>query len=75
MPTQNPRINITVDPATADVLSDLAEQENLSVSSLTKQLILDALERREDILLSNLAELRDKDANKGLINHDKAWDE
>lgn len=72
MPTRNPRINITFDEPAADLLNALAKQENKSVSSMAKELILDALERREDIALSALAELRDtQDAKR--VKHEDAW--
>lgn len=72
MPTNNPRLNITFDPKTARVLAMLAEQEDQSVSSLAKELILEALERREDLALSALAEFRDKKSTKK-IKHEDAW--
>lgn len=72
MPTKNPRVNITFEEATAELLVDLAEQENKSVSSLAKELILEALERREDMVLSALAEARDKE-NAKKIKHSHAW--
>lgn len=72
MPTKNPRIHITMDSESANLLSSLAEQENKSVSSLSLELILEALDRREDMALSSIAEARDtKDAK--LIDHDDAW--
>jgi hypothetical protein len=54
-------------------LLNLAEQENKSVASLARELILEALERREDMVLSALAEIRDtKEARR--VNHDDAWE-
>ena len=72
MPTKNPRINITLEKATAGFLVHLAHQEHKSVSSLAKELILEALERREDMVLSAIAEIRDTD-NAKKIKHDDAW--
>lgn len=72
MPTKNPRLNITFEPATVVVLTALAEQEHRSVSSLAKELILEALERREDVVLSKIAELRDVKSAK-VISHEDAW--
>ncbi|MCF7799606.1 hypothetical protein K9M16_01245 [Candidatus Babeliales bacterium] len=72
MPTKNPRINITFEIAYAEQLAFLAKQENKSISSLAKELILEALERREDMLLSSLAESRDiKKAKR--VKHEDAW--
>ena len=72
MPTNNPRINITLEPSTLDLVTLLAEQEHKSISSLSKELILEALERREDKFLSAIAESRDAKKSKK-IKHDDAW--
>lgn len=72
MPTKNPRINITLEEATSHLLASLAEHEHKSVSSLAKELLLEALERREDMALSAIAKIRDypKAPRK---KHDDAW--
>lgn len=72
MPTKNPRINITLKESTAGFLSSLAKHEHKSVSNLAKELILEALERREDIALSMLAEIRDT-AKEKKVKHIDAW--
>lgn len=72
MPTKNPRINITLEDSTAGLLASLAEQEHKSVSSLAKELLLEALERREDMTLSAIAKLRDTPKAKR-VKHDDAW--
>ena len=72
MPTKNPRINITFEEVYAELLSDLAKQEQKSVSSFAKELIIEALERREDVALSDLAEVRDIEKAKK-IKHKDAW--
>jgi len=72
MPTQNPRVNITFEPATAALLSSLAKHEHKSLSSLTKELVLEALERREDRILSAIAKARDVKGVK-TIKHEDAW--
>jgi len=72
MPTSNPRINITFEPALAALLGSLARQENKSVSALAKELVIEALERREDMVLSTIANLRDQ-AQPKLVSHDEAW--
>ncbi len=48
------------------------KQENKSVSMLAKELILEALEYREDLALSTLAKIRDKSKVKK-IKHEDAW--
>lgn len=72
MPTTNPRINITLEESAAKLLSNLAEQEHKSVSSLAKELIFEALERREDMALSRIANIRDYPKIKR-IKHNDAW--
>ena len=72
MPTKHPRINITFEEATVVLLSELAQQEQKSVSGLAKELVLEALERREDMLLSALAEMRDSATSKK-VKHQDAW--
>ena len=72
MPTKNPRVNVTFEESTVEFLTDLAKQEDKSVSSLVKELILEALERREDVALSAIAEIRDVQHTKK-IKHDDAW--
>lgn len=72
MPTQNPRINVTFDIATAKSLTQLAHHEHKSVSSLAKELIIEALERREDMVLSTIAEAREKRAITR-IKHEDVW--
>ena len=72
MPTKNPRINITLESALAGLLAEIAEQEEISVSSLAKELVLEALERREDIALSAIAKVRDTGKSKR-VKHENAW--
>lgn len=72
MATKNPRINVTFEEITANLLSQLAHQEHKSVASLVRELALEALEMREDFYLSKLAEtLDEKDAKT--TGHDDAW--
>ena len=72
MASKNPRINVTFEEATARLLSLLATQQHKSVSSLVRELALEALEMREDFYLSKVAEKIDvKDAKA--YGHDEAW--
>ncbi len=75
MSTVNPRMNITFLPDTAALLKYLAKREKKSVAGLTKELVLDALERREDISLSLLADRREREQKgKKTYTHAQAWD-
>ena len=72
MSTKNPRINLTVDSQIASILATIAKKQELSVSRLAKELILDALERHEDYALSQLAEKREIKRQKR-VSHEQAW--
>lgn len=72
MTTKNPRINITLEKSTVNVLAQVAEHEQKSISSIAKELVLEALERREDMILSALATSRDT-PNAKRIKHKDAW--
>jgi len=69
---KNPQINITFEEDTVNLLGSLAKQEEKTVSDLVKELILEALSRREDMVLSAIAESRDTQ-NAKKISHEDAW--
>ena len=70
MSVKNPRINVTLEPKILDLLNMVASKEHRSVSSMTRELVIEALERREDLALSSIADLRD---NEPTFSHDQAW--
>jgi len=72
MTTRNPRLNITFEPAMMNVVKTLAQRKHQSVSSLAKELIMEALERREDKMLSNIAAERDLKKAK-TVKHSDVW--
>ncbi|XWN35084.1 MAG: hypothetical protein ROO73_05855 [Roseivirga sp.] len=72
MPTQKPRIGLTLAPETATLLGTMAQATHQSTASLAKELLLEALEDREDITLSALAEIRSIE-NKVLVKHSDVW--
>ena len=72
MATKNPRINVTFEETTAGLLSTLARYEHKSISSLVRELALEALEMREDLYLSKVAEKIDVKGAK-VYKHDDVW--
>ncbi len=72
MPTHNPRVNVTFEPDIMATLASLAKLEHASLSGLVKELVLEALDRREDRVLSAIAKVRDHDTAK-TVKHDDAW--
>ncbi len=72
MPTTNPRINVTFDPNLNKQINLLAAHEQKPVSRLIKELVIEALENREDFYLSALAQSRDT-GNHKTMSHNDAW--
>ncbi len=72
MPTDNPRIQVMLDLETNGLLANLAALQNRSVSSTAADLIREALENHEDMVLSKHADERFFAAKKW-VDHDEAW--
>ena len=72
MPTQNPKISLTLPKTTFMYLAKLAKRMHRSVSDIVRELILEALENRECSYLSKLAAARDTNHAKR-VSHDEAW--
>jgi len=60
MPTKNPQINIPVDRPLYGIMQGLAEEKDISLSMLARDLIKEPLELQEDISLAAIAEKREK---------------
>ena len=74
MPTQNPRINVVVEPSLHNTLSKLAKKTGVSLSLLSRDLIKDALEIKGDIYWDEIAQERDKSFSKGKsLSHKDVW--
>ena len=70
------RINVTFRPSTLHAVNLLAEKEDASLSSITQELVEQALEMREDIYLSRIAEEAETRAKgKARIPAEKVWKE
>ncbi len=74
MPTKNPRVNIVVEEPLYNVLNDIATREGVSLSTVARDLIREAIELREDVALAELADTRMKTfARKKALLHDDVW--
>ncbi len=73
MPTKNPRLNVVVNDEIYKIIEKLAAREGKSMSVVAKELLEDAIDKHEDLLLSELAQNREKTTKK-TVPHDKAWD-
>lgn len=72
MATDNPRIQVMLDNETNGLLANLALQQKRSVSATAAELIREALELHEDVLLSRHGDKRLAEAKKW-IDHKDAW--
>lgn len=69
---KNPRVNVTLEDTTVSLLTNMAQTSNKSVACIARELIHEALEIREDIYLSKLAEKLDVEGDKS-YTHAEAW--
>jgi hypothetical protein len=72
MPTDNPRIQVMLDTETNGLLASFAALQKRSVSSTAAELIREALELHEDMLLSKHGDERAASTKKW-ISHKDAW--
>lgn len=76
MPTKHRRINVSFKPKTVRALTRLSEENETSLSQVAQELVEEALELREDIYLSKLADKAEKRAKgKTPVSADKLWKE
>jgi predicted DNA-binding protein len=74
MPTKNPRVNIVVEPPLYSVMHDIAAREGVSMSTIARDLIREAIELREDVALADFADTRMKTLDrKKALSHDDVW--
>lgn len=75
MPTKNPRVNIVVEPPLYSVIQDLATSEGVSMSTIARDLIREAIDLREDVALAAFADTRMKTFNKKkALSHEDVWE-
>ena len=75
MPTKNPRVNIVVEPPLYIAMQDLAACEGVSMSTVARDLIREAMDLREDVALAALADTRIKTFDKKkALTHKNVWE-
>lgn len=72
MPSVKKRINLTVDNNTYSALEILSGKTQQKISTVSLNLIHQALELQEDIYFSKVADKRLSQKQKQ-VSHDKAW--
>ncbi len=75
MPTERPRVQVTLDENTNGLLSTIAKKQDRSMSAIAAELIRDALELHEDIILSKISDKRYEESLKEgvFVSHEDAW--
>ena len=74
MTTKSHRLSVSLRPKTAKFISKLAKKEHKSASLLAQELIDEALDLREDLYLSKIADEVEKRAKgKPRIPFDDVW--
>jgi len=75
MATKNSRINVAVEKPIYGIIETLAKEKGVSMSMVTRELIKEALEINEDILLASFAEEREKTFDKDKsLSHEEGWE-
>ena len=74
MPAKNPRVNIVVEPPLYHALQELAAGQGVSLSTIARDLIREAIELREDVSLAAFADTRMKTfSRKTALSHEDTW--
>ena len=74
MPVKNPRINVVLEKPLYHTIEQLANREGISLSSKVRDLVKEALEIEEDIVLSTFAEKRERTFSKTkALKHREVW--
>ena len=75
MPTKHPRINVALEEPLYAIIKELARLRGLSMSMVTRELIKDAIETEEDVLLTSFAEEREQNFDTSqALKHEKVWE-
>ncbi len=74
MPAKNPRVNVVLERPLYDALGRLARREGASLSTKARDLLREALDTHEDLVLAEIAVERERtlDRTKALT-HDAVW--
>lgn len=74
MPAKNPRVNVVLEKPLYRDIEHLAKRDGVSLSLKMRDLVKEAMEIEEDIVLSVLVEKREKTFRKSTaLKHDEVW--
>ena len=68
------RLLVVLDPPTKNCLKEISRRNKVSISSIGRDLIKEALELHEDVYWDKAASVREKSLSKQTaLTHEKAW--
>jgi metal-responsive CopG/Arc/MetJ family transcriptional regulator len=74
MPARNPRVNVVLEKPLFDAVGHLAEEEGVSLSTVVRDLVKEAIEIREDVNLGRVAETRARTLRRSrALSHKDVW--
>ncbi|MBI5886359.1 MAG: hypothetical protein HZB85_07235 [Deltaproteobacteria bacterium] len=74
MPTKNPRINVVMEKPLYEAVERSARKAGVSLSLKVRDLVMEALEMEEDIVLAAFAGQRERSFKKAsALKHEEVW--
>lgn len=74
MPAVNPRINVVVEKSLYEIIHNMAKESGISMATVMRDLVREAIELREDSALVAWAEDREKKLKgRRLLSHKEVW--
>lgn len=74
MPARNPRVNVVLEKPLYEAVDQLAKEEGVSLSTVMRDLVKEAIEIREDVDLGRMAESREKSLKRSrALSHKDVW--
>jgi hypothetical protein len=75
MPTKNARINVVLEKPLYQAIEEISKERGVSKSMAVRDLILQAIELREDQALTRFADERAQSFDpSGAMTHEEVWD-
>lgn len=75
MPTKNARINVVVEKPLYAVIDEISKERGISKSMVIRDLVMQAIELREDMALVRFADERRKSFDKSkALTHKEIWE-
>lgn len=75
MPAKSPRINVVLEKPLYNSVARLADRDGVSLSAKVRDMLKDAVEINEDIMLARFAEKREGSLGENTLSHDDVWAE